>query len=84
MPKVSNDFIMMSLFQAVYQMPTENDDAVKSVPLALQRLFYELQHRCVCVWVYVLCVCGTVCVCMCEVARQYMCMNCKDCIATHV
>ena len=57
LPKVhvSNDFIMMSLFQAVYQMPTENDDAVKSVPLALQRLFYELQHRCVCV-----CVCACV------------------------
>ncbi len=26
-------------------MPTENDDPAKSVPLALQRLFYELQHR---------------------------------------
>lgn len=26
-------------------MPTDNDDANKSVPLALQRLFYELQHR---------------------------------------
>ena len=24
-------------------MPTENDDAAKSVPLALQRVFYELQ-----------------------------------------
>ena len=60
LPKVSNDFIMMSLFQAVYQMPTENDDAVKSVPLALQRLFYELQHRCVCV-----CVCACVCVWLC-------------------
>jgi hypothetical protein len=31
--------------QAVYEMPTDNDDAVRSVPLALQRLFYELQHR---------------------------------------
>lgn len=31
--------------QAVYQMPTENDDSVKSVPLAMQRIFYELQHR---------------------------------------
>ena len=26
-------------------MPTENDDSVKSVPLAMQRIFYELQHR---------------------------------------
>ncbi len=26
-------------------MPTEGDDAIKSVPLALQRLFYDLQHR---------------------------------------
>ena len=26
-------------------MPTENDDVNKSVALALQRVFYELQHR---------------------------------------
>lgn len=26
-------------------MPTENDDTVKSVPLAMQRIFYELQHK---------------------------------------
>ena len=30
-------------FQAVYLMPTESDDCTKSVPLALQRVFYELQ-----------------------------------------
>ena len=30
--------------QAVYLMPTESDDSSKSVPLALQRVFYELQH----------------------------------------
>uniref|UniRef100_A0A8C9F9E6 USP domain-containing protein n=1 Tax=Pavo cristatus TaxID=9049 RepID=A0A8C9F9E6_PAVCR len=29
---------------AVYMMPTEGDDSSKSVPLALQRVFYELQH----------------------------------------
>lgn len=32
------------LRRAVYLMPTDNDDSIKSVPLALQRLFYELQH----------------------------------------
>ena len=26
-------------------MPTENDDKSKSVAFALQRLFYDLQHR---------------------------------------
>ena len=31
--------------QAVYMMPTEGDDGSKSVPLALQRVFYELQYR---------------------------------------
>ncbi len=31
------------MLQAVYLMPTESDDAAKSVPLALQRVFYELQ-----------------------------------------
>lgn len=35
--------LFMSL-QAVYMMPTEGDDSSKSVPLALQRVFYELQH----------------------------------------
>lgn len=33
------------LRKAVYQMPTENDDINKSVALALQRVFYELQHN---------------------------------------
>lgn len=37
--------VLISLFsQAVYMMPTEGDDSSKSVPLALQRVFYELQH----------------------------------------
>ena len=31
------------LHRAVYQMPTENDDQFKSVPYALQRVFYDLQ-----------------------------------------
>ncbi|KAJ6659719.1 hypothetical protein lerEdw1_018434 [Lerista edwardsae] len=31
-------------WSAVYMMPTEGDDSSKSVPLALQRVFYELQH----------------------------------------
>nr|CAB3267570.1 ubiquitin carboxyl-terminal hydrolase 7-like [Phallusia mammillata] len=31
------------LRKAVYMMPTDSDDALKSVPLALQRVFYELQ-----------------------------------------
>ncbi|KAK9457513.1 hypothetical protein V1511DRAFT_455322 [Dipodascopsis uninucleata] len=29
--------------KAVYQIPTENDEPISSVPLALQRLFYQLQ-----------------------------------------
>ena len=29
--------------QAVYKMPTDGDDVNKSVALALQRVFYELQ-----------------------------------------
>jgi len=37
-------FCTNKLRQAVYQMPTENDDPNKSVALALQRVFYELQH----------------------------------------
>lgn len=31
------------LRKAVYQMPTESDDSTKSVALALQRVFYDLQ-----------------------------------------
>ncbi len=32
-------------FQAVYHMPTnENEEASKSLPLALQSLFYKLQY----------------------------------------
>lgn len=31
------------LRKAVYQMPTETDDPIKSVPYALQRVFYDLQ-----------------------------------------
>ena len=31
------------LRKAVYLMPTENDDQIKSVPYALQRVFYDLQ-----------------------------------------
>ena len=31
--------------KAVYQLPTENDDSSKSVSLALQRVFYELQYN---------------------------------------
>lgn len=38
-------FLLLNcFFQAVYMMPTEGDDSSKSVPLALQRVFYELQH----------------------------------------
>ena len=31
--------------KAVYQMPTESDDSSKSVALALQRVFYDLQFN---------------------------------------
>lgn len=31
------------LRKAVYKMPTESDDSTKSVALALQRVFHELQ-----------------------------------------
>jgi ubiquitin carboxyl-terminal hydrolase 7 len=31
------------LRRAVYLMPTDNDDTIKSVPYALQRVFYDLQ-----------------------------------------
>ena len=33
------------LRKAVYKMPTESDDSQKSVALALQRVFHELQAR---------------------------------------
>ncbi|XP_071107818.1 ubiquitin carboxyl-terminal hydrolase 7-like [Haliotis cracherodii] len=36
-------FFTNKLRKAVYMMPTESDDGSKSVPLALQRVFYELQ-----------------------------------------
>jgi ubiquitin carboxyl-terminal hydrolase 7 len=36
-------FFTNKLRKAVYMMPTENDDAIKSVPFALQRVFYDLQ-----------------------------------------
>lgn len=36
-------FFTNQLRKAVYQMPTESDDSVKSVALALQRVFYQLQ-----------------------------------------
>lgn len=37
-------FFTTKLRKAVYLMPTESDDSLKSVSLALQRVFYELQH----------------------------------------
>ena len=43
--RIYNLLVLFMCTQAVYQMPTENDDSVKSVPLAMQRIFYELQHR---------------------------------------
>jgi hypothetical protein len=33
------------LRKAVYKMPTESDDSQKSVALALQRVFHELQFN---------------------------------------
>ncbi|KAL3876817.1 hypothetical protein ACJMK2_034611, partial [Sinanodonta woodiana] len=36
-------FFTNKLRKAVYLMPTESDDPAKSVPLALQRVFFELQ-----------------------------------------
>lgn len=36
-------FFTFKLRKAVYQMPTESDDSAKSVALALQRVFYDLQ-----------------------------------------
>ncbi|XP_066936124.1 ubiquitin carboxyl-terminal hydrolase 7-like [Clytia hemisphaerica] len=38
-------YLTNKLRKAVYLMPTENDDINKSVALALQRVFYELQHN---------------------------------------
>jgi len=38
-------FFTNKLRKAVYQMPTENDDSLKSVSLALQRVFFELQYN---------------------------------------
>ncbi|CAG8613804.1 4308_t:CDS:2, partial [Ambispora leptoticha] len=29
--------------KAIYQIPTEDDDPIKSIPLAMQRIFYNLQ-----------------------------------------
>lgn len=37
-------FFTSKLRKAVYLMPTDSDDTYKSVSLALQRVFYELQH----------------------------------------
>ena len=36
-------FFTNKLRKAVYQMPTEGDELTKSVALALQRVFYDLQ-----------------------------------------
>ncbi len=36
-------YFTSQLRKAVYLMPTENDDPIKSVPYALQRVFYDLQ-----------------------------------------
>jgi ubiquitin carboxyl-terminal hydrolase 7 len=30
--------------KSVFQIPTDNEEPTKSVPLALQRLFFNLQH----------------------------------------
>ncbi len=58
--------------QAVYQLPTENDDPAKSVPLALQRLFYELQHR----WVLTFCFISVlVCPCTGDTGVNVQCMR---------
>jgi ubiquitin carboxyl-terminal hydrolase 7 len=38
-------YFTRKLRQAVYLMPTEHDDPVKSVPLAMQRIFFDLQHN---------------------------------------
>ncbi|CAK8680531.1 unnamed protein product [Clavelina lepadiformis] len=38
-------FFTNKLRRAVYLMPTESDDSLKSVSLALQRVFYELQYN---------------------------------------
>ena len=36
-------FFTNELRRAVYKLPTETDDAIKSVPFGLQRVFYDLQ-----------------------------------------
>lgn len=36
-------FQLYHQFQAVYEMPTNNDDAENNVALAMQRVFYDLQ-----------------------------------------
>ncbi|KAH7716481.1 Peptidase C19 [Aphelenchoides avenae] len=41
--RASNYLPYSNRFQAVYQMPTEEDDPDNSVALAMQRVFYELQ-----------------------------------------
>lgn len=38
-------FFTNELRRAVYQMPTESEDLQTSIPLALQRLFFELQFN---------------------------------------
>jgi ubiquitin carboxyl-terminal hydrolase 7 len=37
------NYFLIQLRKAVYKMPTESDDTQRSVALALQRVFYELQ-----------------------------------------
>lgn len=36
-------YFTSELRKAVYKLPTENDDPIKSIPLALQRVFFDLQ-----------------------------------------
>lgn len=60
--------------QAVYHMPTiETDEASKSLPLALQSLFYKLQHSKAPVSTKV-CMCGAVqcaCTVKCSTHARY-------------
>ena len=44
-PCIACVYICFYILQAVFQMPTENDDPNKSVAYALQRVFYELMRR---------------------------------------
>lgn len=39
-----NISLSRNLIQAVYEMPTINDEADNNVALAMQRVFYDLQH----------------------------------------